>query len=125
MSAGYNQEADDSERVGGTVKGSAANITLHVGYEAATDLCGAKCDQDRFGFNLSYLLGAGPGGGNVFVQYGDLDSDDPDEDFDYWVVGYSYYASESVTINAGHSIKNDDSTDVTNSTSIVVVKVDF
>ena len=125
FTAGFQQQTDDAERIGGTVKGTAANITLHVGYEAATDLCGAECDQDRYGFNLSYLLGAGPGGGNAFVQYGDVDSDNDMVDYDYWVVGYSYYASDSVTINAGHSIKNTDSTDLTETTSIVVVKVDF
>jgi predicted porin len=125
FTAGFQQQIDDAERIGGTVKGSAANITMHVGYEAAEDLCGAGCDQDRYGFNLSYLLGAGPGGGNVFVQYGDLDSDDDTVDYDYWVVGYSYYASETVTINAGHRIKNTDSTDLTETTSVLVVKVDF
>jgi predicted porin len=137
FTAGYRTEPDDSDRIGGTVKGSAANITLHVGYEAATDLPGAACanslcDADRFGFNLSYLLGAGPGGGNVYVQYGERASDDAyaeKRDVDYWALGYSYYVSEAVTVNVVHRTQDGYNKvakqRLTDRTSAVVLKVDF
>ena len=90
------------------------------------DLCGADCDQYQVRLQ-SELPARAPdlGGGNVFGQYGDLDSDVDANDYDYWVFGYSYYASESVRSSHGHSFKNTDSTDLTETTSIVVVKVDF
>ena len=156
FAAGYQEEPDGAERIGGTVSGGAANITLEVGYESATDVtCIAAtaatmagethdsmgdhavltmsataaefCDEDRYGFQLSYLLAAGPGGGNAYVQYGERDSDEDTRDMDYWALGYQYYASEAVTINVVHRTRSmmTTGTEVTDNTSAVVVKVDF
>ena len=154
---GFMEQADDGNRYGGTVTGTAANITLEIGYEAAEDItCVAAttastahtagtgthvvtaemppqdCDEDRYGFNLSYLIGAGPGGGNAFVQYGQRDSDDATamkRDLNHWVVGYSYYVSESVTVNLEHSMVDAYNTEkmarLKANTSALVLKVDF
>lgn len=157
LGVGYMEQVDGGERLGGTVSGTAANITLLVGYEAAQDItCVAAtaesvahaagtgdhvvtaampaqlCDEDRYGFTLSYLVGAGPGGGNAFLQYGQRDSDNATamkRDLDYWTLGYSYYVSEAVTVNLVHRAKDayntDESARLTDRTSAVVLKVDF
>ena len=156
---GYMEQYDGSERIGGTVSGSAANITLKVGYESASDVtCKAgtedsvvldvrepspytrlapgmdkeSCDEDRYGFGLSYLVGEGPGGGNAFLQYGQLDSADKyaeERDLDYWTLGYSYYASKAVTVNLVHRVKEEynetSKSRLTDNTSGLVLKVDF
>ena len=158
LGVGFMEEVDGGERLGGTVSGTAANITLLVGYEAAQDItCIAEkeasvthgtmdppahtvtpaapaqiCDEDRYGFTLSYLVGAGPGGGKAFLQYGQRDSDDATaakRDLDYLTLGYSYYVSEAVTLNLVHRTKDayndDESARLTDRTSAVVLKVDF
>ena len=93
-------------RLGGTVGGSVASFDWEVGYDAGTDVdnCAATgatvavpCDSSRYGFQLTYVLSAGPGGGQVWTQYGNVDSDQDMNDSDYWVFGYSHFLSEAVT----------------------------
>ena len=156
LGAGYMEQVDGGDRFGGTVKGTAANITLLVGYETANDITcippvaatkthdepsghtstaavPAKiCDEDRYGFTLSYLVGEGPGGGNAFLEYGQRDSDDAtatERDLDHLTLGYSYYVSDAVTVDLVHRTQdayNEDNTmRLTSRTSAVVMKVAF
>ena len=145
LSLGYMQQVDDAERLGGTVGGDLGGVNWKVGYESATDLvgfvdaadanpdpeCGAAgaiCDADRYGFHLGYAVGGGgPGGGNAYVQFGERDSDSNVRDTDYWLFGYSHYVSESVTVDAVYRTQDTmpSGVDQTDSTAIVVVKVDF
>ena len=152
LNAGYRQTADDADRIGGTVGGTVANFNWEVGYESATDAtCKAEtdastthtagtdehvttaatlavmCDSDRYGFHLGYAMGEGVGGGNAYVQYGESDADYDLADLEYWVFGYAYYLADTVTIAAEHRLM--DTTTATgarsDTTSVVVVKVDF
>lgn len=150
LNVGFMQQADEGERVGGTVGGAVAGIDWEVGYETATDVtCTAAkaastthtagtedhvttaampaviCDEDRYGFHVGYTHGAGPGGGTAFVQYGNRDSDVAAKDLDYWVVGYSYYVSTAVTVQAAHRFQEVGDPGVDDSTSVLVLKVDF
>ena len=66
------------------------------------------------------------------MQYGQRDSDDATamkRDLDHWVVGYSYYVSESVTVNLEHSMVDAYNTEkkarLKANTSALVLKVDF
>ncbi len=162
--AGYREEADDGKRIGGMVSGTMANITLKMGYESAKDItCIEKedatvktsvtgtsvthtvdkaavpkkmCDEDRYGFDLSYLVGEGAGGGKAYVQYGERKSDEAgtnrevdERNVDYWTLGYSYYVSDAVTVNLVHRTKDaynkKASMRLRDRTSAVVMKVDF
>ena len=90
------------------------------------------CDEDRYGFTLSYSMGEGAGGGKAYVQYGQRESDDAfasKRDVDYWTVGYSYFVTEAVHVRLVHQMKDayekDDAMRLTSNTSAVVLKVDF
>lgn len=150
LNVGFMQQEDEGERVGGTVGGTMAGIDWEVGYETATDVTctpaeaastthtagtaehvttaaadAVICDEDRYGFHVGYTHGAGPGGGTAFVQYGNRDSGVAANDLDYWVVGYSYYVSTSVTVQAAHRLQEVGDPGVDDSTSVLVLKVDF
>ena len=152
FSLGYMQQVDDGERVGGTVSGSVVDLNWKVGYEAATDItCTAAmaaipasvsddhdddgshtmtpvtpavpavmCDEDRYGVHVGY----GIGGGTAFAQYTALDSDVNARDQDYWILGYSQYLSDSVTVY-GEFRTRDLPNNVTENKGVVAVKVDF
>ena len=142
FAGGYMEEVDGGERIGGTVSGTAANITLLAGYESGSDVeCAAMmpaetaadhgtagttgtagmthdvtdavpaayCDEDRYGFNLTYSMGEGAGGGKAYIQYGQRDSADAHatkRDVDYWTLGYSYFVSETVHVRLVHQTKD-------------------
>ena len=151
LNVAYMQQVDEGDRIGGTVGGAMAGIDWEVGYEAATDVtCTAAkaastthtpagtdthvgtaampaviCDEDRYGFHVGYTHGAGPGGGTAFVQYGNRDSDVAANDLDYWVFGYSYYVSTAVTVQAAHRLQEVGDPGADDSTSVLVLKVDF
>lgn len=150
LNVGFMQQADDGERIGGTVGGAMAGIDWEVGYGTATDVtCTAAmaastahtpgtadhvtsaavpavmCDEDRYGFHVGYTHGTGPGGGVAYMQYGDRDSDVAARDLSYWVFGYAYYVSTAVTVVAEHRSREVGNPGVDDSTSVLVLKVDF
>ena len=150
LNVGFMQQADDVERVGGTVGGAMAGIDWEVGYQTAADVtCTAAaaastahtpgthtqvttaampavmCDEDSYGFHVGYTHGAGPGGGVAYMQYGDRDSDVAANDLSYWVFGYAYYVSTAVTVVAEHRSQEVGDPGVDDSTSVLVLKVDF
>ena len=152
LNVGFMQQADDGERVGGSVGGAMAGIDWEVGYETATDVTCTEaeaasismghdaitsdhvstaatpaviCDEDRYGFHVGYTHGDGPGGGTAYVQFGNRDSDVAANDLDYWVFGYSYYVSTAVTVQAAHRTQEVGNPGVDDSTSVLVLKVDF
>ena len=137
FSAGYMEMVDESERIGGTVGGAMAGIDWTLGYESASDACGASCDADRYGLHVGYAIGGGGvGGGNAFVQFGerdgDMDTDDDVGDMEYWLVGYSHFISDNVTASIVYN--SQDKTmmsgdmmkmDKTTNDMVLVLKVDF
>ena len=128
LGAGYIEEVSETERLGGTVGGTMAGINWKLGYESASDACGDSCDADRYGFHVGYAVGGGGvGGGNAYVQFGELDSDMDKDDMDYWLVGYSHYVSAGVTANAVYRTKDSMSTgsEMTTNDMVLVLKVDF
>lgn len=151
LSGGFMRQADDGERIGGAVGGAMAGIDLKVGFESATDItCTAAmavsvthdvmeadnhketatspefCDEDRYGFHMGYTHSGGePGGGTAYVQFGDRDSDVGKRDLSYWLFGYQHYVSTKVTVQAVHRIKEEGDPGADDSTSVLVLKVDF
>ena len=137
FSAGFMQDVNGGERLGGGVSGSVANISWGLGYEAGTDLLfptittttcrTTACDEDRYGFHVGYAVGGGgPGGGNAYVQFASRDSDDSNNrDVDSWVLGYSHYVTESVTVDAVYRTQDGRGPGVTTTASVLVLKIDF
>ena len=150
LNIGFMQQADDGERVGGTAGGAMAGIDWEIGYQTAADIeCTAEkaastthtagtdmhvttarmpavmCDEDSYGFHVGYTHGAGPGGGVAYMQYGDRDSNVAAKDLSYWVFGYAYYVSTAVTVVAEHRSQEVGDPGVDDSTSVLVLKVDF
>ena len=134
VSVGYydnSTKMKEKERIGGTVGGQLAAFNWKVGFDAGTDTCGMKCDDERLGFHLGYTIG----NGNIYTNYSDMDSDSEKydekgymQDKSTWVFGYSHVLAKNVVVYAETSMadkKHKDAGDITSTATAVAIKVGF
>ena len=96
ISVGYlGQDDGGADRLGGTVGGSFNTLTWKLGYQSVDD---AANDAKYYGFHVGY----GIGGGNLYLQYEDYNTDNDTGENDYLIFGYSYLVGNNTRIIAEH-----------------------
>ena len=133
VSVGYydnDTDMNEKDRIGGTAGGQLAGFNWEVGFDAGTDTCGAKCDDERVGFHLGYTIGDG----NLYTNYSDTDSDSMDYEKSYmadksrWVFGYSHVVAKNVVVYAETAMTDkthETAGDITSTSTAVALKVGF
>ena len=130
FNAGYYNDDDAEQRIGGTVGGSLAAITWEVGYDSGTDSCNdtdasrTDCDDERYGMHVGYMIGDG----NAYIQFSEKDSDHNMNDTDAWTFGYWHALAPGVVVYAEHQMRDSmhkDHGELSGTTTVAAVKVDF
>ena len=114
VSLGYVGRDDGGmDSLGGTVGGSINSFTWKVGYQSND---AANDDSKYYGFHVGY----GIGGGNLYMQYEDYNTDSKANENDYLIFGYSHSLGTNTRIIAEHLRP-----DTGQKRTAVVLRVDF
>ena len=114
VSLGYlGRDDGGTDSMGGTVGGSINSFTWEVGYQSND---AAADDSKHYGFHVGY----GIGGGNLYMQYEDYNTDSKTGENDYLIFGYSHSLGTNTRIIAEHR-RPDDGRKAT----AVALRVDF
>ena len=114
VSVGYlGRDDGGADELGGAVGGSISGFTWKVGYQSVDN---AANDAKHYGAHVGY----GIGGGNLYLQYEDYNTDNDVGENDHLIVGYSYKVGNNTRVIAEHHRR-----DVGQDRTAVALRVDF